>query len=339
MKKLWILFTALALLAVALPAAAEVTTGLVFYWHGITDFEVTHDAVMDKARVKVAGDVDEFNKISSEIRWSDAGFGWDPALPRIKVFKLDTDITGAMGLDLPVTIKSQVGVWESDGMDYWYPTRGGFTWVGFAQLDQQQSSGAAQLDFGVGPVTLHYYQNMGAGADSNAWVGANGAFGPVAFWASYLANWNVGFGEGALEVDLKYDGKFGDLALTVYPSLNYNLGASQLAWSAGAKVGYKMLTVAAAVGGSEATELFDKVEAEVGAAFGDAALWAAMYMSTFAADAFQGLDIMASYKLGAATVFAGYVFCPDTTSIDVPVDGGEWVTQAGGLYLGVKCSL
>jgi hypothetical protein len=333
MKKLWILFTALALLAVAMPAVAvDVTSGAVFYWHGIAGMgDDPGAAAVNKARIKLSGVVDEYNTISTELRWNNGGNTWDPAAVKIKTFKLATDITGALGLDLPVTIKSTVGVWESDFTAWWYATRAGWFFAGGFNEDEQKY-GAAQLDIGVGPANIHLYQNF----LNTTMLGADAAFGPVGAWVAFKGP-SDSLGDGALAVELKYEGKFGDLALSAYPALKYDLEASQLGWDFGVKVGYKMLTVAASAGGTD-PDFFDKIEAEVGAAFGAAELWVAGYMSLAATDPFQGLDIMASYKLGAATVYAGYMFCPDTTTVAVPVDGAEWDSTTGGLYLGVKCS-
>lgn len=336
MKKLWILFTALALLAVAMPAIADVTTGAQFYWYGITDLADAVNAKADvlKARIKVSGAVDEYNTISTELRWnSGVANNWDPAAVKIKTFKLATDLTGALMLDLPVSVKSTVGVWESDFTGWWYATRAGYSFVGGFNLDEQ-GDGAAQLDVGIGPVTLHYYQEMDL---STLMLGADAAFGPIAVWAALQAE-NQAVGDGAINVEAKYEGKFGDLALSVYPALHYDLAASALGWDAGVKVGYKMLTVAASVGGTD-PDYFDKVEAEVGASMGNASLWATLYMSLAATDALQGVDLMASYKFGAATFYLGYLIYPDTATATIPIDAWEWDTTFGGLYAGVKCDL
>jgi len=351
MKTLWILFTALALLAVAMPAIAEVTTGAVFYWYGITDLADATNGTANvlKARIKVAGDVDEFNKISTELRWNNGGNTWDPAAVKIKTFKLDTDITGALGLDLPVTLKSTVGVWESDFTGWWYATRAGWSFVGGFNQDEQ-AKGAAQLDIGIGPANIHYYQNMTFGTTM---IGADAAFGPAGVWIAYKAEPQA-FGDGALNAEIKYEGEFGDLALSVYPTVKYDLGASALGWNAGVKVGYKMLTVAAGAGGTD-PDYFNLVEGELGAAFGNAALWVAFY-DQFNVDKTYGVDFMASYKFGAATFYLGYALAGDgwTTQVPdpakpgkfkysaanaLPIDGWEWDTRTGGLYLGVKASL
>ncbi|OHD76697.1 MAG: hypothetical protein A2V99_19170 [Spirochaetes bacterium RBG_16_67_19] len=335
MKKLWILFTALALLAVAMPAIADVTTGAVFYWYGITDFDdATADvAKVHKARIKVAGDVDEYNKIATELRYGQAGGSWNGTDVEVQIFTLTTDITGALGLDLPVTIKSTVGVWESDFTSWWYVANG-WGFVGGAN-DDNQINGAAQLDLGFGPATLHYYQNMGAGAESTMMVGVDGAFGPVAAWLAYKAE-AAALGDGALFVEAKYAGSFGDLALSIYPALKYDLAASALGWNVGVKAGFKMLTVGAVVGGTD-PDYFDKVAAELGAAFGNAGLRAAAYMDLSNTDVLAGVDLMASYKFGAATFYLGYAIDGDNGVLTIPIDD-EW-TASEGLYLGVKASL
>jgi len=334
MKKLWILFTALALLAVAMPAIADVTTGAQFYWYGITDLSDATNGTAEvlKARIKVSGAVDEFNTISTQLRWNNGGGTWDPAFVKIKTFSLATDITGALGLDLPVTVKSTVGVWESDFTGFWYATRSGWGFVGGFNLDEQ-AIGAWQLDLGFGPVTLHWYEE----ADFNTMmIGADAAFGPIAIWAALQADGEA-IGDGALNVEAKYEGKFGDLALSVYPALHYDLGLSQLGWDVGVKAGYKMLTVGATVGGTD-PDYFDKVAAEVGAAVGNANLWAALYMDLSNADVLAGVDLMASYKFGAATFYVGYVIDGDNGVLAVPIDADEWTADAG-LYVGVKCDL
>jgi hypothetical protein len=346
MKKLWILFTALALLAVALPAVADVTTGAQFYWYGITDLSdaVNSKAAMAKARIKISGNVDEFNTIATEFRFGNGdqlvvGAGvphvppdWDPAQVRVKKFNLATDITGALGLKLPVTIKSVVGVWESDFYGT-YATRAGWSFVNGNQYDQNQVNGAAQLDVGIGPVTAHYYQDWDM---VDMMAGLNGAFGPVSFWAAY-ASTNYALGKGNISADAAYTAKFGDIALSVYPAVNYSLEFEALAWDAGVKVGFKQFTVAASVGGND-TDILDLLEAEVGAAMGKAALWLAFY-DQFSVDSSYGLDIMGSYKFGAATFYLGYVLAGDGVVKAIPVDGAEWDTKTGGLYAGVKCDL
>jgi len=335
MKKLWILFTALALLAVALPAVAEVTTGAVFYWYGITDLAdgANSDASLLKARIKVAGDLDEFNKISTELRWNNGGNTWDPAAVKIKTFKLDTDITGALGLDLPLTVKATAGVWESDFTGWWYATRAGYTFVGGFNQDEQ-AKGAGQLDIGIGPANLHYYQNFNF---DTTMVGADVAFGPAGVWVAYKAN-PMTFADGEVNVEAKYEGTFGDLGLSVYPGVGLNLASGNFSWDAGVKAAYKMITAAVSANGNSHHAAFDKLEAELGLAAGDAAFWVAGYMSFWSGDAFQGLDLMGSYKLGASTLYLGYVIVPDTSAGGIPIDGWEWDTGTGGLYLGLKAS-
>ncbi len=343
MKKVWILFTALALLAVALPAVADVTTGAQFYWWGITDLSdaVNSDSAMQKARIKISGNVDEFNTIATEFRFGNGDAlvvapgvphvppDWDPAQVRVKKFNLTTDITGALGVKLPVTIKSVVGVWEADFYGS-YATRAGFSFVNFNQYDQNQVNGAAQLDLGIGPVTAHYYQDWDM---VDMMAGLNGALGPVSFWLAYA---KTTYTPGNVSADAEYAAKFGDIALSVYPAVNYDLDASLLGWDAGVKVGYKQFTIAASVGGTD-PDFFNNLEAEVGAAMGKAALWLAFY-DKLAVDSSYAVDIMGSYKFGAATFYLGYVLAGDAAA-GIPIDGGEWSTDNPGLYAGVKCDL
>lgn len=339
MKKLWILFTALALLAVAIPAVAEVTTGAVFYWYGITDLSdpVNSDASVLKARIKVAGNLDDFNKISTELRWNNGGNTWDPAAVKIKTFKLDTDITGALGLDLPLTVKSTAGVWESDFTGWWYATRAGYTFVGGFNQDEQ-ATGAGQLDLGIGPATLHYYQKFDM---HTTMIGADVAFGPLGVWLAYKTDMSA-FGDGAVNIETKFDSEFGDLGLGVYPGVKLDLASGEFLWDAGLKIGWKnMITAALSANGNSHHDAIDKLEAEAGVEFGQAAFWAAVYasLSHNTPSAIQGVDFMLSYKLGGATLYVGYVYVPADSLGEIPIDGGEWTSDFPGLYLGLKATL
>ncbi len=82
------------------------------------------------------------------------------------------------------------------------------------------------------------------------------------------------------------------------------------------------------------------LEAEVGAAMGNSALWVAFYDTFKPLDSNFGVDIMASHKFGAATFYLGYIITGvDTGVTAIPVDGGEWSHKTGGLYAGMKADL
>lgn len=336
MRKMWILL--IVLMVVGLPMfAADTAIKGNFYWLGYLDPDGADGASMVKARQKLDTKVDDFNQIYAEIRWDNgATDNWNPANARIKAFRLTTNITGALKLDLPVTAKLEAGVWESDFTKWYYATRAGEWFVNGGDYDQQQGNGAARLHVGVGPVTVFAYHNFAATNGLTAF-GANGAVGPVEFGAYY---WTLPqtFGDGDLGVEAKFAQEVGPVALSVYPAFHYGLGSEVWKWALGVGADIDMFSVAVDVNG-ETDTAFRNVAAEVGVKPVDGLeLWVAAYMDLIdtAASALQGVDIMASYKLGAAKFMLGYVIGGDD-GYKVPVDAAN-TTVVNGVYLGIDCS-
>jgi hypothetical protein len=336
MRKLWILL--IVLMVVGLPMfAADTAIKGNFYWLGNLDLDGVDGASMVKARQKFDTKVDDFNQIYVEFRWDNGATDiWNPAGNRIKAFRLTTDVTGALGLDLPVTAKIEAGVWESDFMNYWYATRAGKYYVNSASLDQQQGNGAARLHVGAGPVTVYAYHNFAAANGLTAF-GAEGAVGPVAFEASYWALPQT-FGDGVVSVEAKFAQDVGPLALKVIPAFNYNLGGETWAYNVGVGATYDMFGLAVDVSG-ETDTAFRTIVPEVSVKPVEGLeLWVALYMDLLDTklSALQGVDIMASYKLGAAKFMLGYMVGGDDNTA-IPVDA--WATTVrNGLYLGIDCS-
>jgi len=349
MKKLWILFTALAFLVVASPMFAVD--------HALTgDFELLFNREagatgmgLNMARLETTGHLDDFNTLYTELRYANplSVFGTiSPGTVTLKMFRLNTDLTGALGLNLPFTLKSQVGVWEEVITQWWNQDRAGYTWVNGSFDNDFSSSGAAQLDLGIGPVVIQYFQDfsLGEGTDGekpDSQIGAHGTIGPVSVAAEFGFNNLTGFSDGEFGVEAKYAATLAGIALAVAPEINYDLmnnaiGKAEFKWDVGLSAAYSMFKVAAGING-RTDKMLDKlvVEAKV-APIANLAIWAAMYMSQSATNAFQGVDLMASYKFGVAEFLVGYVI-PGTDKTAIPIHAGD-ATVAEGIYLGVVVS-
>jgi hypothetical protein len=353
MRKLWILLIALVLVVVGLPAfAADTTVKGNFLWMGNGDPDY-YAASLLKARVKFDTKVDDFNNIYVELRYDngaviDPGADWNPAGTRVKAFKLTSDLTGALGMkQLPFTLQLVAGVWESDFAYGYFATQCQYEGIGngydalyTAMYDQQQSSGAAQLNIGFGPANLHLYQNFTAGASGATMLGADATFGPVGVFVNYKAFPAVDFAKGTMSVEAKFAQNVGPIALSVYPAFQYNLDSELYAWDVSAGGKYDKYGLAIGLQGDKDTAL-RKVVGELNFnPTAKASLWVSVYMDmiddALRANAFQGLDIMGSYTFGATKIVAGYVIGGEDKYL-VPVYGWN-TTYRNGPYLGIDCS-
>lgn len=339
MRKMWILL--IVLMVVGLPMfAADTAIKGNFLWMGNLDLDGADDASMLKARQKFDTKVDDNNQVYVEIRWDNglAPDQWNPAGARIKAFKLTTDLIGALGLDLPVSVKVEAGVWESDFMNWWYATQAGWEYVNAAQYDQQQSQGAARLNVGFGPVTVYAYHSF-LDANGPTAFGAEGAVGPVGIEASYYKDSTEEFADGSIAVEAKFAQDVGRMSVSVYPAFNYNLGAETYAWDISLGSTYQMVGLVLGFQGETDTVL-RKVVAELNVKpVENVGLWATLYMDlhdTAVTSAFQGLDIMASYQFGAAKFLLGYMLGGDDGTL-LPVFANN-TAYANGLYAGIDCS-
>lgn len=333
MKKLWILLMALALVVGALPAfAVDTTIGGVIRWYGNPD--PTGTASVVATRLLTTTKLDDFNTIASQIRIYAGGYP-DASVVKAREFSLATDITGALGLKLPVTVKSKLGIWEAGLMQWFYASRDGYAYVNGGFDFDATSNGAAQLDVAVGPVTVSYLEQADLLKHQ---LGALAVVGPVSVWAGLKNDKH----STNLGIDTKYEGKFGDFALTLYPGFNYAIEAKDWAWGFGVGASYSMFSLAVDANGNN-NEAFDKMVAEVSVApVKDAALWVAMYMKQSAENALQGVDIMGSYKFGAAKLMVGYLIGGEAPAgyaagAAIDIDGGN-TSMVNGLYLGVTAS-
>jgi hypothetical protein len=373
MKKLTIL---LALVLLATTAfALDVTTVGRFTWFGNWNS-------MDQKLPMSSGDisygrigwdlkVDDFNTVNVRLR-AEGITDWGVSDFYLKNFKLVTDITGALGLDLPITVKSTVGLFDTYFTGWWYASMSGWehyygganaldadtgefttgmTWSNMLVNAGQVHQGAVQLDVGVmEKVTLHGYTDL---TGRYVMLGADAAFGPAALWVAYGAE-GEWFGKGDLSIEAKVDlPEFVEgLTIGVYPyfrlgfdkvvPIGFTAKETPFTWGVGLGTGYKIFHLAAGVQGDNVAALDHMIfEASV-VPIEAAKVWVSAFVDTNSgkADSLMAIDIAGSYNLGAAKVILGYIIggkALGTSNFSLPLYGDNaWYSN--GFYFGFDCS-
>jgi hypothetical protein len=334
-------------------------------WFGNYDFDTspaTVNAGDVRGRVKLDTMVDKFNEIYVELR-SEGVFS-DTNDFYLKNFKLVTDLTGALGLNLPFTAKLTFGLFDtyftgwwyadSTGWDFYYggpnPSTGGLAtsganWSNGLVWANQLNVGALQFDVGVGPVTLHYYNDL---AFNTLLAGADATIGPLGLWLA----WGVYDTKDFSDSDLSLEAKFGlpemaGFKLNVYPFFRFFFGTPvppagdhlSTPFTAGlsAAVDFTMFHLGLGVQG-DAQAIIDHFFGELSIApVTGAKLWVNGYFDThLTSSILTGIDIGASYKFGAANLMVAYLI-GGTDRLLVPLynDNPQY---RNGLYLGADCS-
>jgi hypothetical protein len=375
MKKLWMLLV-LALLVTALPTfASDVTFSGRMIWDAAYDPDGSASAGLVRFRPKLTAKVDDFNTLVAEFRMEGAwvaskgditgGFFTDAdkaANQGVKVTYayVTTDITGALGLSLPITIKTTFGKFEPGFTDWNYVSESGwesyYDWPNMIADVGPFNTGGGQIDIGFGPATLRVFSDL----QGFMMFGLSGGFGPVVGWLTYQAPAS-GFGDGILGVEAKYSAEFGDIKLGVPVFFRYQLnaaaGAQDYTFGAGVSGDYKMFHLAAGLEGDSA-KIPDNVVFDVSVApldnlklYGhvyldmgkDAVVTAALKEplpggtpADINTQALAGIDLGVSYKFGAATAMLGYVIGGDDL-VPLPINGDTF-NVANGLYMAVDIS-
>lgn len=343
MKKIGALIIALALLAVALPVMADTMVGGEFrYWTG-TDFGAQSSHAFNKVELNITGELDEYNTVKMELDSEGDDFRDNVALDD---FRLVSDLGGALGL--PVAVTYTVGLFDTYFTGWNYAERSG--WTGYYSwsdgLPQHTDTvGAHQMDIGVGPATIHWYNDFD-GRDFMLGLDASLDFG-LNLWLAYGATWQD-LGGGTVAVEASYGMDIGDISLTIPAHFRYALGdaedfgivpgdetdaAGDFTYMVGAKAGIGMLTVAAGLEGDNSDAL-DNIAAELGVAAMDGLdFWATLFMDMASTNAFTGATIEAVYAVGGAKFILGYAIAGEDDT-DLPVYGDAWGFN-DGLYFGV----
>jgi hypothetical protein len=326
MKKFWILLVVLAVFAVTSPlyAGDNVTVGGEFQYF----VSSAPTQSFPQAELNINSMVGDYNEVALELDFEGAAL---PADVQVDDFRLKTDILGSLGLMLPVTLNTTVGYFDTYFTSWAYTTRSGYAfyipWPNAVLTNGPNAVGAIQVDLGVGPATVHYWNDFNL---DNIMAAVDVAVGPI------NANVNFGaptadFGGGQFGVEVKYS-MMGNLNLAVPAFFSYNLGASAFTWGIGAGVGISMLTFNFGIEGDTANALDNIVIEAIVAPVAGLQAGVSAYMDLAAADVFAGIDIFASYMFGSAKFMLGYAYASPSAGT-IPVDAGDniWLS---GLYFG-----
>jgi hypothetical protein len=356
MKRLWIFLIALGLLSAA-PLFADVMWSGEFMGFLGGDFTDAWSQKFPKIEFNGAAEIDDFNtlKFEFDVEGSDwSGYEDDPsggdftftdedgdtiAIAARNValddIRLVTDFGAALGL--PFGLKTTVGYFDTYFTGWYYYDSVGWTWYYDwpNQLVYQgpSSAGAVQVDVEFDPVNLHLYMN---GEASAYMVGLDAAFAGLSAWLAYGFSAIDAIGEGGLAIEAAYN--IMDMA-DVGVFFRYDLDASE--WTGGLNVGASFGMIHAALGveaDSESSSTLDNGVFEVSlnpvepakiavAAFLD------LGEDSVAGESFGGLDVSASYMVGAAKFALGYAYAPEGGTVVVYPSGDNFAVN--GLYFGV----
>jgi hypothetical protein len=329
MKKLLVLLVVLAMVAITSPlyAGDNVTVGGEFFY--LKD-SANVNGTFAKAELNISSMVGDYNTVKLEL--DSEGGDWADNVA-VDDFRLQTDIFGALGLDLPVTLNTTIGYFDAyftgwkyvsySGWDFYYAN-----WPVTGNALGPVALGAMQADIGIGPVTVSYGSDM---EFQTLRFAASGGFGPVGFYATFGAP-SSALGDGAFCVQVDYSGSFGDLALYVPAHIGYDLSAASLVWGAGVKVDYTSMVHFAAGLQGQTGNMLDHIVFDLSSnPIADLGVGVSAYLQLSAADAFSGLDVYVNYMFGASKFQVGYVYAPEGTTIPVVND----TAGANGLYLAV----
>ncbi len=357
MKKLWMLLIALALLVTAVPMfASDVTFSGRTIWAANYDPDTGSIPALVRFRPTLTAKIDDFNTLVAGFRmedvWVTRPFITTPDIVpgvRVRDMYVTTDVTGALGLKLPVTIKTTLGQFEADFTDWNYVTESGwesyYDWPnGIADLGPYNDQLTARVDVAFGKAAFHLYSDFVGGM----MFGLSGGMGPVVGWVTYQAPANA-FGEGILGVEAKYSGEFGDLKVGVPAFFRYKLGAASdinlpqdYTFGVGVSGDYKMFHLAAGLEG-DSNKIPDNVAFDVSVKpmdpvkiYGHAYLDVGKDSSATGTSALAGIDLGASYKLGASNFMLGYIIKGDDL-IAIPMNGDTF-NMASGLYFALDVS-
>jgi hypothetical protein len=343
MKKMWMMLIALVLLTATLPVfASDVTFSGVMTWEGNINADSVGTGHLIRFRPELTAKVDDFNTLFVQLRADSATVLKNQDF-YFHDLKLTTDITGALKLNLPFTVKTIVGYFEPGFTDWAYASESGwenyYDWPNKLADVGPNQPGGMQLDIGAGPVVVHYYSDFDA---FNMMLGLSGGFGPITGWLTYQIT-NAAFGDGIFGIEAKYAGEFGGLKVGVPVFFRYEMNAvapkQDYTFGAGVSADYSMFHVAAGLEGDSDNAL-DNVVVDLSVKPLDAMkVYGHMYMDlgkdyiAGATASLTGIDLGVSYKFGAPTFMLGYVIGNDDHTA-IPIYGDTFGI-ASGVYLAV----
>ena len=297
MKKLTLILV--VLLTIGLVGAFAETEVTGNFQHQVdTDFESfvpgwgTNEIYFD-------ADVDDYNSVNLTLE-----VDGDVANPVMHDYYVTTDVTGALGVDAPVSLDTTIGRFDSWITQWSYVTNRGheYMWPGnFTQAD----GGAIKAALGIDPVNVYWLNNF----NDDFQVGMDGSFADASFALSYTAT-GAAPSEGTVGFDANYNLAIDDMTSVYVPvAATYSMADDSYSYSSGVKGTYDMATLGVGVGGSDADAL-ETVTADLNVAATDAATVFAVGVFKLA-DEYNTMEFGASYDFGALTLQAGYVLDAD----------------------------
>jgi hypothetical protein len=193
---------------------------------------------------------------------------------------------------------------------------------------------ALKLDIGVMEgVNVHLLTDT---LLSKQMFGADAAFGDFGLFVGYGNSNAYEIGKGDLNVEFKYAlPEMGGFKATLYPYFRYSVGAAVTTYSYGVSVGgsFSMFNIALGIQGDDKYALDHYVVEFSVAPMEGVSVWANAFLTGNDTEgALAGIDLGASYKVGAAKLIAGYIVGGDK-KVAVPIYG-DTVAYKAGVYLG-----
>jgi hypothetical protein len=248
-------------------------------------------------------DVDDYNSVHFALD------GIDQGTPGVHDFYVSTDVTGALGLDAPVSLSTKIGRFDNWISGFSYVTNRGheYTWPGkLAQAD----NGAIMATIGFDPVNVYALHDF----NDNFMFGADASVAGANLYVNYGGTYTAP-SEGTVGIDANYTLDIDDMTSVYVPaSFEYHLVDETYEWSSGVKGTYDMATLGVGVGGND-TDMLQTVDADLNVAATENANVFAVGVFNLV-DSYNTMEFGASYAFGALTLQAGYVVDADEQGHD-----------------------
>jgi hypothetical protein len=311
-----------------------------------------------KAEMNFNYKLDEYNTVQLELdsegdAWNNyvllngSGDAITGPIVQVDDWRIVSDVGGA--LKLPVKLTTTIGYFDTYftdwdyvsamGWEFYYGTYGWPNLLATPPYGPETGGGGApdpngawQVDLGVGPVTLHWWNDFFM---TQMLFGVSGAVGPVSGWVTYQDLFANGFGKGIVGVEAKYSGKVGDLALGVPAFFRYDLNNKDYTFGGGVSGDYKIAHLAFGLEGANVSSVVNHmvVEASVSPMEGLKAM-ATGYFALHDSIPFSAAVLEITKSIGKMNALLGYV-----------IGGGEGITVAGdnfgvhnGMFFGVEAT-
>ncbi len=305
MKKLTLILVVLLTIGLVGAFAETEVTGKI--QHQVdSDFETLEGSWGDN-ELYFDADVDDYNSVNLTLL-----VDGDVTNPVMHDYYVTTDVTGALGVDAPLSLDTTIGRFDNWITQWSYVTNRGHEYMWPGKFDHADG-GAIKAAFGFDPVNVYWLNNFSA---DDFQVGMDGSFADASFALSYSAD-GAAPSEGTIGFDANYDLAIDDMTSVYVPVAAKYYLADQVPdedyedyqWSTGVKGSYDMATLGVGVSGDDADAL-GTVAADLNLAATDEATVFGVGVFDLAAET-NTIEFGGSYDLGALTLQAGYVVDAD----------------------------